>query len=254
MPTGPILIDGRPPKIRNPIPKKWVDQITKARVWVVNLTDQTHVLQRNYGVYFIKGTKDDERYTLTPVNGRITTLDEGDNIRTQQMVEAEDIANDLCHTINDGILVEEGEISFGGAFMSVTNPPSEKDLQKHEAMLVAFYDSQVRLGNKFHDDPADHKNISAVMRRAARIRGQKPPWLFDSTPAVACPACGESLRAGVAMCKTCGAIIDEAKARKYFPERFAAASTEQPAAQAVAPPSAPTPRRSSRKPPTPAQP
>lgn len=247
MPTGPILIDARPPKIRNPIPKKWVDQIVKARVWLVNLTDQTHVMQRNYGCYFVRGIKEGERYTVTPVNGRITTLDEGDNIRTQQMVEAEDIAADLAMQINSGILTEEGEESFCGAFVSLTEKPSEKDLQKNEAKLVAFYDAQVRLGNKFHDDPNDHKNISAIMRRAARIRGQKPPWLFDSTPMNACAACGESLRQGVAICKTCGAIQPgmEEKARKFFPERFAA-ETPEPAvpAQSAVQASAPSPKRS----------
>jgi hypothetical protein len=250
---GPILIDARPARIRNPLPKKWIDQITKARVWLVNLTDQTHVLQRNYGCYFIHGAKEGERYTVTPVNGRITTLDEGDNIRGQQMVEAEDIAQDLAMQINTGILTEEGEESFGGAFVSETEKPAEKDLLKHERLLVAFYDAQIRLGNKFWDDPNDHKNVSAIMRRAARIRGTKPAWVFDPTPSTACAACGESLRVGVPVCKTCGAIQPgmEEKARKFFPERFAAETT--PPAE-TAQPAAPSPRRSRRTPPAPAQP
>lgn len=226
MPTGPILIGGvhGAPKIRNPLRPKWVDQITKACLYVINLSETTHVLQRTYGAYFIEGIKEGEQYTVTKVHGRIATLDEGDNVRSQQIIEADEIAACICMQINEGILCKEGYESFGGAFVSETNPPSPKDLKKNIAKLMSFYDGQIELADQFWDDPHDHKNISSLMRRAARIRNQSRPWTYLSVEMLACPACGVNVRVGLAICKECGAILDEEKARKFFPERFVEAS------------------------------
>lgn len=233
MPTGPILIGGvhGAPKIRNPLRQKWVDQITKATLYVINLSETTHVLQRTYGSYFVQGITEGEQYTVTPVRGRIATLDEGDNVRSQQIIEADEIAACLCSQINDGILCKEGYESFGGAFVSETDPPNPKDLKKYTAKLMAFYDGQIELADQFWDDPHDHKNISALMRRAARIRHKSKPWTYESVETHFCAACGESLRAGVPVCKTCGAVQPgkEAEARKFFPERFQSPEAPAPA-------------------------
>ncbi len=116
-----------------------------------------------------------------------------------------------------------------GVFVSPTRDPAAKVLAAMKARLNHFYDEQIGLADSFWDDPRDHKNISSLHRRAAKVRHQTRPWTYESVNTALCPACGKSITVGVAICATCGAIVDEQKARKFFPERFAhEAAAEQP--------------------------
>ena len=213
-------------RVVNPIPAKYVDAITKGHVWLINLTDQKWVFQRTYGVYVIEGTKPGEPYTALRINGRIETMDIGDDKCQQQFTEAEDIANDLAHQANDGILVMEGVESFMGVFVSPSEEPAPRILAEMTEKLMAFYDAQIVLADQFWDDPRTHKDISSLHRRAAKIRNQTRPWTYQSVSTALCPACGKSIVVGVAICATCGAIVDEEKARKFFPERFERAASD----------------------------
>src|SRR5260370_35227471 len=57
--------------------------------------------------------------------------------------------------------------------------------------------------------------ITALERRAARQRGVEKPWLYDSRPLAECPVCAEKIKHGVAVCRSCGAILDREKAAQY---------------------------------------
>lgn len=220
-------------RVRNPIPKKFVDTMTAEKRFLINITEQRFILQRTYGVFVVAGCEEGQDYTVTEVNGRLELMDEGDQKYGQQLTEAELIAEDLTAEINSGILTVEGGDAriFMGVFVSMNNPPSEIDLQKARRRLDDFYKDQVALADQFWDAPENHKNISSLQRRAARTLNLKKEWTYDSTPQVKCAACGESLQAGVAICKTCHAIqpgMEEA-AKKYFPERFQVAALPIPA-------------------------
>jgi hypothetical protein len=199
-------------RVVNPIPAKYVDAIIKGHVWLINLTDQNWVFQRTYGVYVIAGTKAGEPYTSLQINGRIETMDIGDDKCQQQFTEAEDIADDLAHQANDGIVCLPGTESFMGVFVSPTEDPAPRVLAEMTAKLMAFYDAQIVLADQWWDDPATHKNISSLPRRAAAIRHQTRPWTYESVNTMACPDCGVSVRVGLAFCRECGAILDEQKA------------------------------------------
>jgi hypothetical protein len=41
------------------------------------------------------------------------------------------------------------------------------------------------------------------------------PWLYDPKPQAECPACGEKIKAGVAVCRSCRAILNRAKAAEF---------------------------------------
>jgi len=57
--------------------------------------------------------------------------------------------------------------------------------------------------------------ITDLERRAARELKLDKPWLYDPKPHAECPACGEKIKPGVAVCRTCGAILDREKAAKF---------------------------------------
>jgi predicted amidophosphoribosyltransferase len=57
--------------------------------------------------------------------------------------------------------------------------------------------------------------ITDLERRAARQLGLEKPWLYDSKPLAECPVCAEKIKPGVAVCRSCGAILDREKAAQY---------------------------------------
>jgi hypothetical protein len=57
--------------------------------------------------------------------------------------------------------------------------------------------------------------ITDLERRAARQLSLEKPWLYDPKPLPECPACGEKIKHGVAVCRACGAILDKEKAAQY---------------------------------------
>ncbi len=66
--------------------------------------------------------------------------------------------------------------------------------------------------------------LTDVQRRAARALGLDRPWLVKVSPMQECPVCGEAVKAGVALCKYCGAILDEEKASRFGVLRGGAAA------------------------------
>lgn len=57
--------------------------------------------------------------------------------------------------------------------------------------------------------------ITDLERRAARELKLEKPWVYDPKPQADCPACGEKIKPGVAVCRSCRAILDREKAAKF---------------------------------------
>lgn len=223
---GVIVHERTNRKVINPIPAKFVKAMIGDSVYLINLTDQSWVFHRTYGCYLIKGIADGQAFTSMKIQGRLEHIDQGDEKYTQQITDASEIAADLAGQANDGILVPEGIESFMGVFVSPTEEPSAKLLAAMTEKLMAFWVAQVQLGDQFWDDPKDHKNISSLMRRAAKATRQTRPWTYEVKSMTTCPACSSSIPHGLAICKDCGALLDEEKARKYFPQYFEQSSEE----------------------------
>src|SRR5260221_329496 len=54
--------------------------------------------------------------------------------------------------------------------------------------------------------------IHDVQRRAAGHLGLRKGWYYQSRETEECPGCGERVKPGVAVCKTCHAVLDRDKA------------------------------------------
>jgi transcription initiation factor TFIIIB Brf1 subunit/transcription initiation factor TFIIB len=52
-------------------------------------------------------------------------------------------------------------------------------------------------------------------RRAAISLNMEREWAYIPQRMVDCPACGEKVKPGVAVCRHCGAVLDAEKAAKH---------------------------------------
>lgn len=234
----PIIHEKQRRKIRNPLAKEFVETILAEKVYIVNVSDVQSFHNRTYGTYIVEAADPARGYSVLEITGRRELMDEGDEKYAEHTTRAQDIAEDIVKEANEGIMTLDGKASFIGKFICDKPVPSTKQLQEAKAKLMAFYADQVAMADRFWDDPHEHKNIHNLHRRAGKALGLKKPWIYDAVQQfVNCPACGESILSTVAVCKTCGAVINEEQARKFFPDRF----TDAPAAEAggAAPPRKP---------------
>jgi hypothetical protein len=162
------------------------------------------------------------KYSCTAIHGRIELCDSGlEDKYVEVATEAELIAADLTDWCNQDMpRTGMGVPSFAGVWWGTKEVPTEKEIKNAQARLHAYYKALVAEADKFNETDEGKKNISDGMRRAAKTLRLERVWLYEAQPQNGCPACGGAIPAGVAVCKHCSAIVDEQKARKFFPERF----------------------------------
>jgi hypothetical protein len=194
--------------------------MTQGSAVVVNLTDQAWTLHRSYGTYRVRGCVPGEPYALIPVNGTHAVMDLGDKRTIDVPISAREVAQDLCREIN----ADGGEDSFFGAFAAQGEKPSEDELAEARRRLSVFYRTMVASADREWERSHSYLFIHDVQRRAARYLGLEKDWFYQARETSDCPGCGEKVRAGVAVCKTCGAILDRDKAAALGLTPLAAAS------------------------------
>jgi hypothetical protein len=74
--------------------------------------------------------------------------------------------------------------------------------------LVTDGDAMWARGHSFRE-------ISDLHRRAAISLGAEREWAYVPVRMADCPACGEKVKPGVAVCRHCRAILDADKAAKH---------------------------------------
>jgi hypothetical protein len=182
--------------------------MTQGTAFIVNLTEQSWTLHRSYGTYQVHGCAPDEPYALTPVGARAAVMDLGDKRTLEVPITAREVAQDLCREIN----ADAGEDSFFGVFVAQGERPDDDELTEAGRRLAVFYRSMVASADREWERSHSYLFINDVQRRAARYLGLEKEWFYQARETSDCPGCGEKVRAGVAVCKTCGAILDRDKA------------------------------------------
>ena len=175
---------------------------------IVNLTEQHWTLHRSYGTYRVRGCESGEAYALTHVEGRKAVMDLGDKRTHEVPITAAEIAADLCREIN----ADGGEDSFFGVFSAEGQPPTSDELQRARDRLTTFYRRLVAGADREWERSHSYLFINDVERRAAHYLGLEKEWFYQARETVDCPGCGEKIKPGVAVCRTCGAILDRNKA------------------------------------------
>jgi hypothetical protein len=172
------------------------------------------------------------------VTSRTALMDLGDKRTLDVHVTAHEVAEDLCREINS----DGGDDSFFGAFVAASDTPTEGELSAARERLAAFYRRVVMAADREWERSHSYLFINDVERRAARHLGLDKEWHYQPRETIECPGCGEKIKPHVAVCKTCGAILDRAKAANLglVPPALAApaavvAEAAKPAPAQVAP-------------------
>ena len=163
-----------------------------------------------------------EAYAITPIRGCNGVMDLGDKRTMEFAITAREIAEDIAREING----DSGEGSFHGVFVAAGPEPTPGELADARRKLDEFHRRLVAAADLEWERSHNPMFITDLERRAARELKLDKPWLYDPKPQAECPACAEKIKPGVAVCRSCGAILDRDKAAQ-----FGLASTEnKPAA------------------------
>jgi hypothetical protein len=205
---------------------------------IVNITEQNYAAHRTYGTFQVSGRalavramdgqsedRDQARhsgdvrhgsearhgeqaYALTRITARTATMDYGDKRVLPLPISAREIADDLCREINS----DAGENSFLGVFVCAGAAPTDEELRGAQARLDDFYRSLVAAADREWERSHSFLFINDLQRRAAARLGLDKDWYPHGREMAECPGCGERVKPGVAVCKSCGAILDRDKA------------------------------------------
>jgi hypothetical protein len=228
-----------------------------------NITEQTWILHRTHGAFVVAGnvaagrtvdarsektatenSGSDESYVpasdisdlanetvpyaLTRISARTGAIDLGDKRTLEFPISARDIAEDLAREIN----ADGGENSYFGVFVCAGDEPDMDELAEARERLALFYASLVSSADKQWERTHSVALISDLERRAARELRLEKDWSYEPTMRHECPACGERLKPNVAVCRTCGAVLNREKAAQWG---LGAPEVIQRAAEAVRP-------------------
>jgi hypothetical protein len=152
-----------------------------------------------------------EAFAVTPIRGCTAAMDMGDKRTVEVRITAREIAEDIARELNS----DSGEGSFHGVFVAAGPAPTEAELADAHRRLEEFNRKLVAAADLEWERTKNPMFITDLERRAARALGLEKPWLYDPKPRSECPVCAEFLKPGVAVCKSCGAILDREKAAQY---------------------------------------
>ena len=175
-----------------------------ATVSIASVSDQDWYVSRTHGVYHIPACGKTQSYALLMITARGDALDLGDNRRFPFTISARDIADDLLQDLHDH-----------GVFVCAGARPSGEELATATERRNAYYHNLISDGDLMWARGHSYREISDMHRRAAISLGVEREWAYVPTKTIDCPACGEKLKAGVAVCKHCRAILDFEKAARH---------------------------------------
>ncbi len=173
-------------------------------VSIASISEQDWYISRTHGVYHIPACAKGEPFALLMITARGDALDLGDNRRFPFTITARQIAEDLLQDLQDhGIFICEGA------------RPSAAELAEATGRRDTFYQRLIGEGDTMWARGHSFREISDLHRRAAISLGVEREWAYVPMKMSECPACGEKVKVGVAVCKHCSAILDEEKAAKH---------------------------------------
>jgi hypothetical protein len=177
---------------------------TAATVSIASISEQDWYISRTHGVYHIPGCVKGQPFALLMITARGDALDLGDNRRFPFTITARQIAEDLLQDLHDhGIFICDGA------------RPTTEELATASTRRDGFYQRLITEGDTMWARGHSFREISDLHRRAAIGLGVEREWAYVPMRMHECPACGEKVKIGVAVCRYCSAILDEDKAAKH---------------------------------------
>ena len=164
-----------------------------------------------FGSLEVRSPEPGEPYAITPIRSCKGVMDLGDKRIHEIFISAQEIAEDLARELNG----DSGEGSFHGVFVAAGPQPTDAELAGARRQLEEFQRRLVAAADLEWERTKNPMFITDLERRAARQLGVEKPWLYDPKPMAECPVCAEKIKHGVAVCRSCGAILDREKAAQY---------------------------------------
>ena len=164
-----------------------------------------------FGSLEIRSPQPGEPFAITPIQGCIGVMDLGDKRTMEYRITAREIAEDLARELNG----DSGEGSYHGVFVAAGDAPTDSELADARRRLEEFQRRLVAAADLEWERTKNPMFITDLERRAARQLRLEKPWLYDPKPLADCPVCAEKIKPGVAVCRSCGAILDREKAAQY---------------------------------------
>ena len=177
---------------------------TAATVAIASISDQDWYISRTHGVYHIPACAKGEAYALLLITSRGDVIDLGDNRRFPFTISAREIADDLLQDLHDH-----------GIFVCAGARPTNEELASATQRRDTYYHRLIGEGDTLWARGHSFREISDLHRRAAMALGVERDWAYVPMRTSECPACGEKVKAGVAVCKHCHAILDAGKAAQH---------------------------------------
>lgn len=184
-----------------------VSHIREMKATIASVSDQDFYITRTYGVFHIPARAVNDACALLLITPRGDTIDLGDNRRFPYVISAREIAVDIIR-----------DLEQHGIFVCAAERPSEDELAAAREVRDAWYRKLVAEADEMWARGHSYREISDMHRRAVIDMKLEREWAYVPQRSVECPACGEKLRAGVAICKHCNAVLDAERAARYFPQ------------------------------------
>ena len=175
---------------------------------IANITGEAFLAQRMYGTFPIAARGEGAAFSVTRITPRTAVMDYGDKRSLPLAISAREIAEDICREINS----DAGENSFLGVFVCAGETPTAEELRSAQQRLEEFYRGLVAAADREWERSHSFLFIHDLQRRAAAQLGLEKEWHYQARETQECPGCGERVKPGVAVCKSCGAILDRDKA------------------------------------------
>jgi hypothetical protein len=175
-----------------------------ATATIASINDQDWYISRTHGVYHIPACAKGQPYALLLLTPRGDALDLGDNRRFPFTISAREIAEDLLQDLHDH-----------GIFVCAGARPTPEELAAAATRRDSYYQQLVSEGDTMWARGHSFREISDLHRRAAIALGIERDWAYVPMRMAECPACGEKVKPGVAVCRHCRAILDAEKAAKH---------------------------------------
>lgn len=192
-----------------------VHQERSPQAVIANITEQHYMAHRMYGTFQIAGRRaagdtggETEPCALTRITPRTAVMDYGDKRTLPLAISAREIAEDICREINS----DAGERSFLGVFVCAGDAPTDEELLAAQQKLNEFYRALVASADREWERSHSFLFIHDLQRRAAASLGLEKEWYYQARETSECPGCGDRVKPGVAVCKSCGAILNREKA------------------------------------------
>jgi hypothetical protein len=203
---------------------------TRPSVTIASISDQDWYISRTHGIYHIPACAKSQAYTLLLITSRPDVIDLGDGRRLPFQISAREIADDLLQDLHDH-----------GVFLCAGTRPTADELAATTARRDAYYHQLIGEGDTLWARGHSFREISDMHRRAALALGVEREWAYVPMRMSECPACGEKVKSGVAVCKHCHAILDREKAAKHGLAERASSASPTPPPPSPAPPSSASP-------------